>query len=147
MALNWCYNEPWPALANNSIINYPAEPKASFKDITAACRPVLISAKIPKFMWHNGECFSIELWLLNDSLSLVPAGVAIISVEIDGGIIGSDKWEYEESPANTNVQGPVMEFNIPDIADEGVKELTLRIDAGEMTSVYRLLYREWKVES
>jgi beta-mannosidase len=142
MALNWCYNEPWPALANNSIINYPAEPKASFKDITAACRPFLISARIPKFMWHKGESLSIELWLLNDSLSLVPAGVAEVSVEIDENIIGSGKWAYDEGPANTNIQGPVMEFCIPDIEVEGAKELTLRIDAGELSSVYRLLYRK-----
>ena len=31
MALNWCFNEPWPAVANNSILQYPALPKPCFE--------------------------------------------------------------------------------------------------------------------
>ena len=30
MALNWCFNEPWPTAANNSIINWPNIPKPAF---------------------------------------------------------------------------------------------------------------------
>ncbi len=30
MALNWCFNEPWPTAANNNIVGYPNEPKPAF---------------------------------------------------------------------------------------------------------------------
>ncbi|MFD2329930.1 hypothetical protein ACFSR7_11830 [Cohnella sp. GCM10020058] len=36
MALNWCYNEPWPTAANNSIVCWPAEPKPAYYTIPDA---------------------------------------------------------------------------------------------------------------
>ena len=46
MALNWCFNEPWPTAANNSIVNYPNIAKPAFYAVSDACRPVCSSAKI-----------------------------------------------------------------------------------------------------
>ena len=74
MALNWCLNEPWPAAANMSIINWPAEPKRAYYAVGASCRPVLASARLAKFRWQAGDLFTPELWLLNDSPAPVAAG-------------------------------------------------------------------------
>ena len=31
MALNWCFGEPWPSAANNSLVVYPSVPKPAFE--------------------------------------------------------------------------------------------------------------------
>ncbi|NJK96849.1 MAG: hypothetical protein HC905_19760 [Bacteroidales bacterium] len=41
MALNWCFNEPWPTAANNSIVNYPALPKPAFQ-VSERCMPTIM---------------------------------------------------------------------------------------------------------
>src|SRR5690606_1206949 len=74
MALNWCYNEAWPVAANNSLVNFPAIPKPAYYSAQAACRPVLASARIPKFQWTAGEIFSAGLWLLSDHPDGQPGG-------------------------------------------------------------------------
>lgn len=55
MALHWCFNEPWPTAANNSIINWPDSPKPAYYSATASCRPVLVSAAFEKFVWEENE--------------------------------------------------------------------------------------------
>ena len=62
MAINWCYNEPWPSAANNNIVSYPAKPKPAFYGIKKACRPILVSASIDKFRWKPGEEFKIQCY-------------------------------------------------------------------------------------
>ena len=141
MALNWCYNEAWPTLANNSIINYPADPKASFYDVADACRGALMSARIPKFVWRGGEVFSVGLWLLNDGNMPAAAGLAEASVELDGRIYPMGDWNYGETPANINAEGPVIELRLPCLKEEGTREMKLIINAGALSSRYRLLYR------
>ena len=55
MALHWCFNEPWPTAANNSIINWPDSPKPAYYSAAASCRPVLASAAFEKFVWEENE--------------------------------------------------------------------------------------------
>ena len=44
MALNWCFGEPWPSAANNSLVVYPSVPKPAFEEVRRACRPLCASA-------------------------------------------------------------------------------------------------------
>jgi len=69
MALNWCYQEPWPSAANNSLINWPNEIKPAYYHVAKACRPILASARIPKFEWSTGELFTCDVFMLNDTYS------------------------------------------------------------------------------
>ncbi|HML46942.1 MAG TPA: glycoside hydrolase family 2 TIM barrel-domain containing protein, partial [Clostridia bacterium] len=48
MALNWCYNEPWPCAANNSLINWPCKPKPAYYAVQAALRPQSVTARLPR---------------------------------------------------------------------------------------------------
>ncbi|MDR2234222.1 MAG: hypothetical protein LBE56_14005, partial [Tannerella sp.] len=73
MALNWCYNEPWPAAVNNSIIVYPNIKKPAYEAVAAACRPVLTSARLSKFQWNEDEEFFADLYLLNDKFAEIPS--------------------------------------------------------------------------
>jgi len=141
MALNWCYNEAWPTIANNALINYPAEPKKSYFDVIASCRNSLISAKIPKFSWHGGETLSFELWLLNDGISPVEAGHADLEAELDGTVYNLGSWSYAKTEANTNVKGITVSYVLPKLDSTGFKKLKLIIKAGELSSKYRLLYK------
>jgi beta-mannosidase len=146
MALNWCYNEPWPTAANNSLICYPAVPKPSYYAVQASCRPVLASARIPKYSWKEGEWFTPELWLMNDSPESVPAGRIEAYLVFEGeGVTREERlllgWDYAELPANENLPGPTVRFQLPN-APAGRMTLVLRVPGrSELDSSYTLLYR------
>jgi beta-mannosidase len=160
MAINWCYNEPWPALANNSLINYPAAPKASCKSVADACRTMLVSARIPKFAWRSGEMFSADLWLLNDGSEEAGEGEADVSLELCGERYHLHTWHFAKTPANTNLEGPTVRMKLPmppaehergaAVLNQGftrgekgtLHEMTLVLASGVMSSEYRLLFNE-----
>ena len=101
MALNWCFNEPWPTAANNSIIQYPDRPKPCAESIRQACRPVLASARIPKYSWSPGEVLTFTLFLINGTQKVLPGGE--MEVYVNARKIHS--WQYAEVPANENLCG------------------------------------------
>ena len=70
MALNWCYNEPWPTAANNSLVSYPAVPKKALHAVAESCRDVCLSLCIPRFDWKAGDEMALEPWVLNDAPAL-----------------------------------------------------------------------------
>jgi beta-mannosidase len=114
MALNWCYNEPWPTAANNSLLNWPGIKKPAFEAVKQACRPVTVNLKAAKFAWSQDENFEAELWLLNDSAFAIPAGQVSIHVEGERKI-ELNSWEYSQVPANQNLKGPRISINISNI--------------------------------
>jgi len=144
MALNWCYNEPWPTAANNSLINWPARPKPAYYAVKASCRPVLISARIPKFTWQDGELFKPELWILNDSPNPVPAGQVEAFLRIGEEEIFLLRWDYPELPPNRNMPGPVIRFELPRLEAERMTLILRNPARPEMDSEYILLYRQRK---
>ena len=133
MALNWCYNEPWATAANNSLLSYPCIPKPAFYAVKAACRPVLASARIPKFEYKQGETFSAEIWLLNDTGTIVESGAVQAYLLIGDKKITLPTWEYPESDAN--VKGSTVAYALSDV-QEGA--FTLVLDAGAYSSEYKL---------
>ncbi len=141
MSLNWCYNEPWPAAANNSLIEWPATPKPAYYAVAASCRPVLASARLPKFSWREGEDFTAELWLLNDSYEAIPDGEITVSIIANGGETHLLTWHYNEAQPNRNLRGPAVRFRLPHYDGD---RLTLRVTvagSSELTSDYVLHYR------
>ncbi len=138
MAINWCYCEPWMTAVNNSIVAYPAIPKSGYYGVQAALRPVMPSARIPKFGWRAGEKFSAEIWLLNDSPE---AAQEIISASVELGGVEYDllTWDSGETPANENRIGPTLNWILPDVS---ASTLTLKLKcASGKESEYKLFYR------
>jgi beta-mannosidase len=138
MALNWCFNEPWPTAAGNSIVNWPALPKEAHRAVQAACRPVLASARIAKFQWRAGEEFSAEIWMLNDA----PDAIAECEVEVtlNVGDASTDLllWSCPGIAAGKNQAGPVVRAVLPWSAT-GEFELLLKAGPGGIwSSAYRL---------
>jgi beta-mannosidase len=140
MALNWCLNEPWPTAANMSILEWPATPKAAYFAVRDSLRPVLASAKILRFTWTAGECFAVDLWLLNDAPQALPAGrvEAILHLgDAEHFLLG---WDHPGVAANTNLAGPTVRHLLPNCPAESL-ELILRVPARpEWESRYYLRY-------
>ena len=142
MALNWCYNEPWPTAANNSLINYPARPKPAFYAVAASCRPVLASARIPRFRWKNGELFTADLFILNDKYEETGAGKMTVSFLSEGRKTVIGTWDYKSASPNKNIEGPSIEFQMPPFS-KGKITLLLEVEGRpEWNSEYDLLFIE-----
>lgn len=137
MAINWCYCEPWITAANNSLIIYPMKPKPSYYAVKAALRPVLASARIPKFSWRGGEIFQAQIWLLNDSPNEAEKTVTVI-IHINGVEYKLLTWKSGIVAAGTNCVGPTINWVLPDM---DVDSFTLCLSTQECaTSEYRLCY-------
>jgi len=141
MAINWCLNEPWPTAANNSLITWPCEPKPAIQDVAQACRPVLASARIPKFSWRSGEDFAVQLFVLNDGVD------AVESIDIEATVSWGDgaqslslgAWQSTDAlAANINLVGPLLAKKLPTLSGS-VLTLTLAWRGHlEWSSQYRL---------
>ena len=141
MALNWCYCEPWKTAVNNSLIAYPARPKRAYEAVKAALRPVMASARIPRFDWRAGDRFSAEIWLLNDSPCEAREPVSV-SIELDGKEYFLLDWDSGVVPPGENRMGPTVNWILPDAR---ASRFTLRLRAsGEASSEYTLCYRDAK---
>lgn len=140
MALNWCYNEPWPTAANNSLINYPCKPKPAYEAVKASCRPVLASARIPKFRWKEGEEFTCDLFLLNDLYKEFPNGKITVALSSGNQKVEILKWEYPTVEQNKNVNGPTARYRLPHFNSDRIT-LSLAVDGHpEWNSHYTLIY-------
>lgn len=141
MVLNWCYNEPWPTAANNSLVNYPAKPKPAFWVVAQSCRPVLASARIPKFQWNEGEQFSCDLFLLNDSYEKVPPGEMTVSLVDGKQKLTILTWDFAETAQNQNHAGPTARVTLPRFERD---RFTLKVEISghpEWNSEYILSYK------
>lgn len=142
MALNWCFNEPWPAAANNSIVHWPCDPKPALAGVAAACRPALASARVPQFSWRGGELFSVDLWLLNDQPEAAAGVVVTATIHLGGRSYDVARWDTGVIAALRNVPGPRVACELPCCAGAG--EFSLRVAVAGRSgwdSEYRLHYR------
>jgi len=127
--------------ANLSVIGWPVRPKPGLAAVAASCRPVLASARIARFVWHEGELFAPELWLLNDSPHEIPAGSVEAILELGGSETVLLRWDHPAVPANRNLAGPTLRHVLPRVETD---RMTLRLrnpEAPERDSAYLLLYR------
>jgi beta-mannosidase len=141
MAMNWCFNEPWPAIANTSIVSWPAVPKPAYEAVKSSCRMVLLSGRAPKWVWSAGEEFGIELWLLNDGFAAVGSFRCTASLEQEGLSISLGGWDLPQTDANTNRSGPVIKGQLEGFVP-GLFRLRLEAEGRpEWSSEYLFLLR------
>jgi beta-mannosidase len=127
MALNWCFNEAWPAAANNSLISYPVRPKPSYYAVRDACRPAMTSCRNLKFSWEKGEEFSTEVWILNDSPVEIRGHTIILTLEQGGRVVDLGTWDFPGTAAGKNLQGPGLKTSL-DSMEAGLFYLKVRAD-------------------
>lgn len=140
MALSWCYQEPWPTAANNSLINWPNEVKPAYHHVVKACRPILASARIPKFEWRAGEHFSCDLFMLNDAYKSLEKSSMEVVLQYDDKEMLLMRWDCPASDDFRNVAGPTTTAVIPEMKRD-LFTLSIRV-AGkpEYNSCYLLHY-------
>ena len=138
MAINWCYNEPWKTAANNSLLCYPALPKPAYYAVRESLRNVLPSARLERFSYADGDLFSAEIWLLNDSNECAQDTVRV-SLMIGDETVRLLDWHTPLSGVAENVQGHTVKYLLPRV--EGVDHFTLVLE-GETCgrSEYKLCY-------
>lgn len=140
MALNWCYQEPWPSAANNSLINWPNEIKPAYYHVANACRPVLASARIPKFEWQADENFTCDLFMLNDSYMELEKSEIEVIMQYDGKEIVLLTWDCPAAEGFRNLQGPTAHIVIPEMETD-LFTILLKVDGKpQYNSAYVLLY-------
>jgi len=142
MALNWCYNEPWPTAANNSLLSWPNVPKPGFYEVKDACRPLLASTTIEKFVWKPGELFTTTVWILNDKPDNIPAGRVKVSLKKGNDTKELGSWRFEPIMPNENRKGLEFFAKIPGWTP-GLFSLVLEVeDHPEMNSEYVFLIKQ-----
>ena len=139
-ALNWCFNEPWITAANCSIVRYPAIPKPAYYAVKDALRPVLFSARIPKFDWVSGERFTAQIWLLNDSNDKA-IGTVEVSLKIGDIELSLLKWENAQADKNSNVEGASVCCVLPEVLADSMT-LVLKANDEKFGSEYKLRYQK-----
>jgi len=146
LATNWCYSEPWPTAANNSIVSYPAIPKPAFYAVKNACRPLLASAKLSKFRWTEGETFFADIWMLNDLPTDVASGKVKIKLLAANSELVLMNWDYNLMKANINQAGPTVRCILPACSTDRFM-LVLEVEGHpEFNSEYVLAYQPRTVE-
>ena len=113
MAVNWCFQDVWPSVANNSIIAWPNEIKPAYYHVVNACRPILASIRAPKFSWKEGEDFTCDLFMLNDTYDKLPGAKVKVSLLYDGTEKELLSWDCPAEEGFKNVQGPTLRTKIP----------------------------------
>lgn len=140
MALSWCYQEPWPTAANNSLINWPNEIKPAYHHVTKACRPVMASARIPKFEWKSGEVLSCDLYMLNDSYGSLEESRMEVVMQYDDKEMLLLTWDCPSSDGFRNMEGPAATIVIPEMKSD-LFTLSIRVEGNpEYNSSYILLH-------
>ena len=128
MAINWCYNEPWPNFTNCNIIRYPNIRKDSYFGVKESLKPIVFSAEIERFSYFCGENLHFGLWLLNDSQDAAAA-----SAKVYFGINGEKtlllEWNAGNDKPNENLKGPEINFVIPYTGAE-VAEIIIESEKG-----------------
>ena len=140
MALNWCYQEPWPAAANNSLISWPNVIKPAYYHVASACRPILASLRIPKFEWKEGDDFSCDLFMLNDTYDKLPTVKVKVVIEYDGLEKELISWDCPGDDGFKNIKGPAVQAKIPQMKTN-IFSIHVHVEGKpEYNSSYTLLF-------
>jgi beta-mannosidase len=110
----WVFNEPWPAAANNSLVAWPNHPKPAYFAVKEANRPVMLSARIPRFDWARGATLTVTLFLLND----LPIDIPVMQVRVSlvsgsGEVLEVYKWKCPGAHAGRHSAGPEVSARVP----------------------------------
>jgi beta-mannosidase len=139
MAISWCFNDCWPSAANTSIIEYPSIPKKAYYSVQNACRTILASARIRKFVWDSGEEFEADLFILNDSLQEITKSMLNAYLKIGKNRLKIFEWYYPQGEEQANITGPTIKFILPKLQTDRFFLQLEDINCAEINSEYMLL--------
>lgn len=117
IAMNWCFNEPWPVVANCSVIEYSGMPKAGYEAIQHACRPFCPSLRFDKFVFHPGETAIFEAWLLNNTDEELAEADLVLQVSC-GNWQQSFQLKARCTSNSNNLKAEAISVRLPKGADQ-----------------------------
>ena len=132
MALNWCFNEPWPSAANNSIIQFDGTVKPCFEAIKTACRPVMASARFASYQWMKGHELSFQLFFFNHAPATTDVGEVIVWINDKKVLV----WPIGEMESYQNAVGADIKYLIA--KNEEKLNIRLETKAKEWDAFYEL---------
>lgn len=137
MAVNWCFNEPWPCFANNSLILYPAVKKPAWYVVRDALRDTMFSLRLHHLRLRRGEEVTVELFALNDLPDSVKGCSYRICTEFGGfaAELGAGRLDVFEPTSSKNLGK--FSFTVPADAPDF---FTLTVEASDpaYSSNYKL---------
>lgn len=141
MALNWCFNEPWPCAANNSLVAWPCEPKPALTAVRDSLRPQVLTAAVRRFTWAPGERLEAELWVHNDQRDVIPPlHVEAWLASPDGAVSDRALWRTDPTERGHPQRSSKVDLVVPASA---TGRFTLHVEALErpaMNTVYTFLH-------
>ncbi len=145
MALNWCFNEPWPTVGHNNLVAWPDVLRPSYYAVQQALRAQMASLRVTRNLWWDGETFTAEVWMLNDSINTLPAGNVKVFYQLGGEEVEWGTLRFAELAEQTNkLCGSIM-FPIP-TGYAGKIKVRLEVEGHpEMNSDYEYLCRSKRV--
>lgn len=152
MALNWCFNEPWPTIGNNSLISWPDKVRPAYYAVQKALRPTLASLRIEKHLWYSGDTFRAEVWMLHDAMTECPEGDILVSygygkVSMKVSMLPWGSLHFGKIAPFTNIRCGGLIFEIPENF-EGELHISLQVKGRpEMDSDYTYLCRKKAAEN
>ena len=140
MALNWCFNEPWPNAANNNLVCYPGIPKPAYYAVRDSLRPVIASASFAKFYWVEGTMVEFDLWMLNDANKEVSEDEMEIFIRLGEHETRIGEWKVRKLQPGENLHGPTIRYTLPANGANGIARISLRmVNKGEANSEYFIM--------
>jgi beta-mannosidase len=101
----------------------------------------LASARVAKFSWRAGETFEAEIWILNESPTVVAGGRVEVSLEVAGASTALASFDFPELSERKNFRGPTARGALP-TAEVETFTLEVRVSGRpELDSSYTFSYR------
>lgn len=142
MAINWCFNEPWITAANNSLITYPDKRKPAYYAVKDALRPVMASARIPRYSYTAGDKLEFEVWYHNETLNETEDRVTL-KIILGDEVLYSSKWETGVLPKMSCRKGLAVSFTLPDHEKKEFLKIVLETDNENCKNEYELLFETY----
>lgn len=113
MALNWCFNEPWPTAANNSLVSWPVIVKPAYLAVKDALRPQMASIDTEKLRFSDGETLRAGVWVLNDSADTLVSGTVTAYCTLNGQTVKLASFDYGDIPPRQNKECGAVSVKLP----------------------------------
>lgn len=150
MAINWCFDAPWPLICNENLVDWPCEIKPAYYEVKKALRGQLASLRVRSHVYTEDSAFQAEVWLLNDTFD----ELSDCTIEVVGKYEGIEKplltWRADKTSPQKNQQGPCIYWKLPEMNRETLFTVELRCkEKPELNSTYSYFLRpsECKRES
>ena len=137
MAANWCFNEPWPCFANNSLVMYPDVKRPAYYDVQNSLRDRMISVRACKLRFEKGEQTKFEFYALNDLPDAMESESVCVFIKSGEDKIDLGTYRYPKIDGTSSVKFGEIVFTVPENIAPAFT-LCAEAENGEYSSNYKL---------